>query len=1514
MDFYTIIFGFDQFNTNLIYNQTYDISVRVGDGYMFSKNNAISLSISPPNSIPIITGVTGCLYDIRNNNGFIQTEECYPSTVLTISGKSFRLPLSVEFWSGPPFCLDVSLVNDTTLTCRLSDIVLNRQLGAQLFPKVISEGYWSPYTFNDGWSMRWATSANTRPTVVSVSGCDDTDGDYANTRNCRRGDRIVITGSAMLPDLPPRMLINNVACTDTVVESFYQVSCIPWAESAGPPYPFDVLLNIDVQFNNVRLTLSSAISFDRFVDVSSSSSSTGTAAPVGPIISGVYGCTDSLGDTVSRYTFNCIPDVVITIVGQSFYSTDLTIVFIDGMLECTDVIVMDDTRLTCSLPTPTERRAFGTLLIVTVLTLSSVNQRHNNLTLSSPPFYGVAYMTISNPNIRQVTGDDCTEHNSATSALCPFSTTLSFRGTFFMPDTVFAFADSSRVYRQCDELIYHSFFHMSCVVDASSYAKPNQAFTLYNMINGVESGNAGAYVLFIYQPTITRITAAASACTADGSTVVDCTPGAIITITGTNFFTTLQNSYCAIDNVRGSLIGVTPNTTLICQTSILYNTAQYGTPLPVTIFTNNVLSVTRFTISMAIPKPPTITGLSVPYPLCANFAPPYYGCSYTAKYTITGSSFLRPFDVVFNGNIPLNVTSDVAPSLTLIVFTIYNSTIVDLPWLVPNNMTFSNAFGSFTLHDAMAFRGPAVIINGAAGCGSTTQAINCVPFEEVYVFGQNFFPPLTMNFPSSFPGQNARVNIVNSSLLVVRLPALRYGSDYGLRQCYLTITSQGQTSSIFYGISYIAPQQPVITGISGCQGTNPLQATNCGLYDIINITGSWLLSPETSAVRINRQYNTCFYVLADTFNQVRCKMQPYGNIYNQDRYYPIEISNGYSNNIINNAISFTENTPIIYNLKGCNSPIGLNYTINCIPISNILTINGINFAVNVRVIMPDDLNPSCNIVSGSSTQITCRFSVGLTDISRYNGQLIPVHVINPTMNLQSNSIDGFSFNVIQPPSVTTCVGCNTAAALYSTTFRLTGQWLLFELQVTMDDVPMILSAVDYFSTVTVRLPTDVFVRPLTAHSLVITNRHSSITYRSNITFALPKPTVSIHSCQSIGCLPNTTLTLRGTYFVYPTSPSQINVTILAPNYNMTCSNVTVISSTILTCILPQPTADLYGRTLSIIVTVQRSSDRYGANLYPALSRPEITSVTGCNVYGPNNVNCEASDWITIAGRYFTETSVATVGVLTCQSIVFDSFYTLRCQLPSDLSYYIAGQLYDLTIATGSLLTVRSRIIGFGSYSSTGVYRPAPILSSAVERVNIQPGDVVVVNGYYFFDTVQVAVMTLNNVLTALASANWATSNSTVMFVRMPEFKRADDYGKWYGIRLQSAEGNSATIPYVAYYAGLSPPIAERLTGCEDNGCYPGQEIGISGANYALPIAVYLYANQTTSCQNVTIISVTRLTCIIPLNISFVPLVNYSLAIMVNSRLGAVSWLLHIIPQTNVTSTIESHLSLLTQSI
>ena len=308
---------------------------------------------------------------------------------------------------------------------------------------------------------------------------------------------------------------------------------------------------------------------------------------------------------------------------------------------------------------------------------------------------------------------------------------------------------------------------------------------------------------------------------------------------------------------------------------------------------------------------------------------------------------------------------------------------------------------------------------------------------------------------------------------------------------------------------------------------------------------------------------------------------------------------------------------------------------------------------------------------------------------------------------------------------------------------------------------------------------------------------------------------------SSGCQAGDTVTVTGAQFLN----GSLSVAVRGRSLWYNCTDVHLLSSSLLTCALPLVVADDMEATLSLQVFSSGLTNTVAYLLAYAYLGPYIHAVRGCALEaGLGTADCNGGDAITLTGRNFTRPRLAVyVDGAVCAEPVAVSHTQVTCRLPYLPSY---GGAVGVQVYSGGELSNTARLVSYASQqpavwrvtgcaqdnatdNSTSVCRRAT-------RVTIAGARFYAVDAVYVGDSrcVDVAVMDASRLTCGL-----------------PAQSLEDEVGVM-AVFVLSSGLYSPPRWLVAYdYEG---PVISAVYGCaEDNhGCSSGDRLTIAGSGFA----------------------------------------------------------------------------------
>lgn len=332
-----------------------------------------SSSSSSPPLPPVITRVSGCADNLRNN----VTYQCRPSDVITVSGQFFGVTVGQVLVGSELSACTISVQTSDSVTCQLSDSFPWNYYSGQLLPVVLvnvasqlgTRFYGlalAPRSSSTGLPVQSSSSSSSSvsPIITTVNGCTDVG---TGTVHCQPGWIITVLGtnfqSINQVYLAP---LSGVTILCSIIESW------PGAVTCQLPQ----LSTIDygewiqaIVFDHQLLQWSPWFQDAVAMDPPDSSSSTGlpvqpsssssSSYPDTTVISSVSGCEDQ-GDT----TINCAPGADLYVY-FTYWSNSITTVIIADGFDCGNIRSGALQRyIQCSLPQHIDTSYEGWMLTV----------------------------------------------------------------------------------------------------------------------------------------------------------------------------------------------------------------------------------------------------------------------------------------------------------------------------------------------------------------------------------------------------------------------------------------------------------------------------------------------------------------------------------------------------------------------------------------------------------------------------------------------------------------------------------------------------------------------------------------------------------------------------------------------------------------------------------------------------------------------------------------------------------------------------------------------------------------------------------------------------------------------------------------------------------------------------------------------------------------------------------------------------------------------------------------------
>ena len=347
-----------------------------------------------PFQIPIISSVSGCV------GSGMSTTLCNPATdTITLVGSGFVGVGNTWSLVVPSVSLFVSgvywlVIDSTTVTIPISEFT--RQSSFNQLLAGSQNGTIPFYVAHSSTVSNFAFISFMPPTlnVTSISSSRCASVSPLQINECPPGPVFLyITGSGLIADA--QVTVGGVACTDTH-QSVNGIQCYMQAPDQFTP---GVAYDLVISYAGNSFTLPSAIAF--------------TAKPTINFITSQF-CPRDYHDRGGYFDLRCAAGDVLTISGSFFSPSELLSVVLslpsglDGLpsvVQCTDVVLLSTTALTCQLPTlqANQSRMIGVWLTVQV---------YENATTVSNDLAGKIYRGSQDLALTGVSG--CAGSDSAT--------------------------------------------------------------------------------------------------------------------------------------------------------------------------------------------------------------------------------------------------------------------------------------------------------------------------------------------------------------------------------------------------------------------------------------------------------------------------------------------------------------------------------------------------------------------------------------------------------------------------------------------------------------------------------------------------------------------------------------------------------------------------------------------------------------------------------------------------------------------------------------------------------------------------------------------------------------------------------------------------------------------------------------------------------------------------------------------------------------------------------------------
>ena len=329
--------------------------------------------------------------------------------------------------------------------------------------------------------------------------------------------------------------------------------------------------------------------------------------------------------------------------------------------------------------------------------------------------------------------------------------------------------------------------------------------------------------------------------------------------------------------------------------------------------------------------------------------------------------------------------------------------------------------------------------------------------------------------------------------------------------------------------------------------------------------------------------------------------------------------------------------------------------------------------------------------------------------------------------------------------------------------------------------------------------------------VVVTNLNTLSGTGTNIYTYRPAPAVGSVLPVAGTVLGGTTLTITGTDFM-----AGATVTV----GGVVCTTPIVLSSTSLQCTTSATAAGVY----DIVVTNADAQTGTGSNLFTFRPSPSVTSVS------PTGGALAGGTTLTITGSNFLVGMTISIGGSACASPTYVNATTLTCITPAHAAGAVDIVVTNTDSQTGT---------GVGIYS----YQAAPTVTSVTPNGgSTLAGNTITINGTGFITG---ATATVDGV----ACTSAAVFSSTMMTC-MPAAHAAG----LVNVVVTNPDSQSATGTGV--YTYRSPPTVTSISP-NSGTLYGGTLVTITGTGFLAGATVNL---GTTSCNGVTVVSATSITC------------------------------------------------------
>lgn len=566
--------------------------------------------------------------------------------------------------------------------------------------------------------------------------------------------------------------------------------------------------------------------------------------------------------------------------------------------------------------------------------------------------------------------------------------------------------------------------------------------------------------------------------------------------------------------------------------------------------------------------------------------------------TITGTNFINGATVTVGGVECQGISFDSPTQLRCWTPNLGTNGTQDVEVINPDA---ASGYGTATLPNAFTTVTPPTI-DSVAPANIAASGGN----RQITITGTDFVGPAIVGIGGRGPCSN--VVVVNSTTITCDVPDGPTGS--GLVSVYNGDGGRGELSA---ALTYISV--PTATGLSPTVGNNTGGTA-------ITINGGGLMSGST--VTVGGQ--ACTNVVVDvpggtitcdvpdlspaTGNQAVVVTNPDAPDPNPDGLGQVTVPGGFT---VVTPPTFTGTSPASVSAAGDTDII----------ISGGGFVDGATVTVGGLACIPAT-------VSNGGNTLTCPAPAGSPGSKA-------IEVTNP----DGGTVSAGNITYISAPTATELSETSGPSA-GNTEITITGTGFVSDATVTIGGVACVVSAV----TATSVTCTTGAGMPLGEQDLVVTNGDGGAT--APLTFdVISSPTITGVSPTDVSVAGGTEITISGTQFVASPAPT---VTVGGEP----CTSFTVVSSTVITCVLPEGTAG----AKEIVVTNDDGGTATAPSDINYISNPEATSIS------PTRGNNTGGTEITIAGTGFVDGATVTVGGQACTPVTFVSDTEIKCTTPN----------------------------------------------------------------------------------------------------------------------------------------------------------------------------------------------------------------------------------------------------------